>query len=126
MEDFFEDLLDVYRRNRRRINRGLNLNFIGRQPPEVRISEFCRDPHGSLTYDYLCCLALLFSNALGSQMPSHIHARMTIGESNGWVAQYMAYALSLKPSFLMYNPNKNNFRRHTIGPCGWIRKMVMK
>ena len=126
MDSFFNDLMDVYRQNRRRINRGLNLNTIGQSPPEARIWEFCRDPHGGLVYEYLCCLALLFSNATGKQTPDHIHARMILGESNPWVSRYLSHVDSLRPHFLMYNPNKNNFRSYTIGPCGWLRKMGMK
>jgi hypothetical protein len=77
-------------------------------------------------YDHLCLLALLFSNAIGDRMSDRIHARMVLGESNRWVSDYMAYVLALRPRFLMYNPNKNNFSRYTLGPCGWIRKMGIK
>lgn len=125
MESFFEELMEVYRRNRRRIDRGLNLNWRPRSP-DISISEFCRDHKGNLVYRHLCGLAFLFSNALGRRMPDSIHARMVLGERNDWVEKYVRYVATLKPHFLWFNPNLNHYDRRTLGPSGSIRRLMLK
>lgn len=124
MEPFFKELMEVYRRNRRRIDRGLNLN--PPRSPEFSISLFCRDKAGNLEYGHLCGLAFLFSNAIGRRMPDNIHARMILSERNDWVERYVRHVESLKPHFLWFNPNPNDFRMYTLGPSGSVRRLMLK
>ena len=125
-QSFLSDLLDVYRKNKRRINRRLHLGLDSHRRGEQRILNFCGDVDGNLDYRCLCMLVFVFSNVLGERMPDHIHARMILGEPNRWVGEYVRYASDLKPRFLFFNPNKNGFYRHTLGHHGNMIGMALK
>lgn len=124
MQSFFDELMEVYRLNRRRIDRGLNLSRP--RSPEFCISLFCRDRDGNLVHSHLCGLAFLFSNVIGRRMPDSIHARMILGERNDWIEKYVRYVAVLKPKLLWFNPNPNNYYRCTLGPSGSIRRLALK
>ena len=119
---FLDDLMGVYQRNKRKINRALHL-----RKAWPGIYDFCSDTNGQISYDNVCHLALVFSNVLGAKMPDHIHVRMILGESNLWVREYVEYVESLRPrKFGVFNVNPNNYRGYTLGPVGWTPKLQYK
>lgn len=119
---FLDDLMGVYQRNKRKINRALHL-----RKGSANIYDFCADTYGQISYENVCHLALVFSNVLGAKMPDHIHVRMILGNPNLWVREYVKYVESLRPrKFGVFNVNPNNYRRHTLGPVGWTPKLQYK
>ena len=123
MDDFWLDLLAIYDKNRFRIKRALHLKGNG----VYRLLNFCKDSDGNLSYENLCCLALVFANVLKSRLPEHIHIRMALGQSNKWVGQYVQYTESLRPNrFWIFNTNHNNFKNRTLGNDGSVRRLASK
>jgi hypothetical protein len=123
---FWFDLLEVYRKNKRVIDRRLYLKDYSKTPCESRLFDFCVDFSNNLRHENLCHLALVFSNILGRTMPDHIHSRMILGEPNQWVKDYCEYVGNLGPRLFGVNLNRNNFRLTTLGRNGSIRKMMLK
>lgn len=120
--DFWMELLGFYQKNKRTINKGLRLGALG----ERMLLDFCMDANGSLSRRNLCQLALMFCEVTGMKLPDNIHARMILGESNEAVKEYIKYLGNIKPKFLWFNPNPNNFRMYTIGYAGSLRKLASK
>lgn len=119
---FWSELLDLYKKNKRRIDREL---FFRRGSGEERLLEFCTDSLGVLSRPNLCSLALIFFNILGERLPDHIHARMILGESNEHVKEYISANEKYRSRFLWFGTH-NPFKNHSLGPDGRLRRMTLK
>jgi hypothetical protein len=123
--DFWLELIEFYNKKRWVINRELRLSRPGSSGDSMLL-DFCTDINGSLSRHNLCRLALIFSNVTGERLPDNLHARMVLGEANQPVREYIEYLKTIKPKFMGFNPNKNNFKTHTLGVAGYTRKMALK
>lgn len=121
---FFFELLEFYRSNKRKIKKKIYI------PDEYAIQSFCADYQDKIKYENVCKLAFIFSKVLKSQLPSHIHARMVLGNKNEHVEEYANYVMDLKPLiFGLFNLNPSLYQngpRYSLWSGGEIRKMMLK
>jgi hypothetical protein len=132
---FYYELLEIYRANKRRINKKVFISG------ESNILDFCSnekniywgsnslggnlEPFREIKYENLCKLAFIFSNILGRPMPEFIQNRMILGPNNQWVKEYFLYIKKLKP-YRFFNPNPNFFRSHRLSNNGHLIMMQLK
>jgi len=102
-------------------------------PCHEELVDFCAELGWSffkskyIKHEYVCKLALIFSNVLGMRLPDHLHARMVFGFSDS-CKQYIEYVEGLRPKTLfgMVNPNPNHFRMRRLSANGTLSKLVSK
>jgi hypothetical protein len=126
--EFFKEVFDFYGLNKRRIKKALRISN------DEELVDFCADLGWSffrskhIRHEYVCKLALIFSNILGQRLPDHIHARMVLDTSNKSCKEYVDYVQGLKPTTMLgfKNPNPNHFRMHTLSVNGTLSKLAWK
>lgn len=128
--EFFRELVDFYHLHKRRIRKSLRIRN------DSELADFCADFRQMtswndarfIKHEYVCKLALIFSNILGRRLPDHLHARMIFGFSNDSCVEYCEYVEGLKPHSLfgLVNPNPNKFRMHSLSVNGMLSKLTSK
>lgn len=130
--DFFRELMQFYSLHKRKLKKALLMKG------DNQLVDFCsdfsdfrhmtsRNEPRFIKHEYVCKLALIFSNVLGTRLPDHLHARMVFGFSDS-CKQYIEYVEGLRPRTLfgMVNPNPNHFRMHRLSVSGTLSKLVSK
>lgn len=127
--DFFRELMQFYSLHKRRLKKALRIKS------DNELVDFCADFRNIASWneprlvrhEYVCKLALIFSNVLGMRLPDHLHARMIFGFSDS-CKEYIEYVERLKPKTLfgLMNPNPNHYRRHVLSVSGMLSKLVSK
>lgn len=119
--EFFGEIMNFYEQNKRKIKKSI---YISRDKDVI---DFCIDHSGTIKYDYICKLAFVFADVLGSKLPDHILTRMILGPSNEWVAEYMEHAKNLKPpKWGLFNQNRATFKNRSLSSGGWLAKRTLK
>ena len=127
--DFFHELMQFYSLHKRRLKKALRIKS------DNELVDFCADFRNIASWneprlvrhEYVCKLALIFSNVLGMRLPDHLHARMIFGFSDS-CKEYIRYVEGLRPRtfFGLVNPNPNHFRMYRLSVNGMLSKLASK
>lgn len=128
--EFFRELMEFYALHKRKIKKALRIKN------DDQLVDFCTDFTKTTSLDekrfikneYVCKLALIFSNIVGERLPDHLHARMILHFSGHACKEYVTYVNKLKPRtfFGFVNPNPNNFKKHALSVNGMLSRLASK